>query len=94
MKREEYRQKIEAFLLHKGADKFWANSALRHIMLNFAGNNYWITNIRNLKVIIGQHGMVNRFTMICTINSEAASTKGRFTYSFGAGHKVRITAIE
>lgn len=88
--RQQNKQKILNFLIRKGADKFWANSALRHIMLNFAGNTYWLTEIRNLKVIIGQFGMVDKFTMTCTINAENGAVPGKFIYTHDSGHKVRI----
>jgi len=93
MTREQNRQKIYDFLMHKGADRFWANAALKHIMLSFAGNTHWLTEIRCPKVIVGAGGMVDKFTVSCTINTEAGNTKGRLTYTFGNGHKVRIKAI-
>ena len=94
MKREQYRQKIKDFMLCKGIDVFWANSALKHIMLNFAGNDYWITDIKRLSVIVGNYGMVDKFTMYCTINRVNDITQGILTYTFDRLHKVSITKKE
>jgi len=94
MTREQNRQKMFDYMLHKGVDRFWANSALKHIMLSFAGNAHWLTDIREPKVIVGAGGTVDKFTVNCTINTESGNTNGRLTYTFGRGHKVRIKAIK
>ena len=93
MTREEDRQKLLDFMLHKRADRFWANSAIHHIMLNFSNNTYWLTEIRNPKIIIGKYGMVDKFTMDCSINTESKKVKGKLSYTFNAGHKVQIKQI-
>jgi len=90
MTREQNRQKIFDFLIHKGANKFWANIALKHIMLNFAGNTYWITDITSPKVFIGPYGMVDRFTVKCSINTESGKSNGKLIYTHGGSHKVQI----
>ena len=92
--RDKDRQKIYDFMIHKGVDKFWANAALKHIMLNFAGNAYWLTEIRTPKVIIGMDNMISKFTVLCTINTVNSNTKGRLTYTFGRGHKVSVKVIK
>ncbi len=94
MTREQIRQKIYDFLLHKGADRFWAASALKHVMLNMAGNTWWLTEIRSPNVVIGQFGIVDKLTLICTINSIKEKVKGRLTYTFGKGHKVRVRPVK
>jgi hypothetical protein len=91
MTRENIRQKIYDYMLHKGADRFWANAALKHIMLNFAGNTFWLADIRDPKVIIGAYGMINKFTVKCSINTESQKVDGKLIYTFGHGHKVRVT---
>ncbi len=91
MTREQYKQKIMDFMLCKGVDKFWANSAIHHIMLNFAGNTYWLTDIKRLKVFVGEYGMVNKFTMQCIINRVNDKVAGKMVYTFNRSHKVSIT---
>ena len=90
MSREQDRQKLYGFMISKGADKFWTNTALRHIMLNFAGNTYWVTNITYPKVTVGEFGMIDKFTVRCLINTEQGSKAGMLTYTFCDGHKVVI----
>jgi len=93
MTRLENRQKIHDFLIQKGADRFWVGVALKHIMLNFAGNTYWIDEIRNPKAIIGGFGMVDKFSAICTINTETKTLKGQLIYTHDASHKVQVKQI-
>ena len=91
MTRNQYKQKIMGFMLRKGVDKFWANSAIKHIMLNFAGNDYWLTDIKRLTVIVGDYGMVNKFTMQCIINKVNNIMQGKLIYTFDRSHKISIT---
>ena len=90
MTREQNRQKIYDFLMHKGADRFWVNAALKHIMLSFAGNTYWLTEIRSPKAIIGAYGMVDRFVIKCSINTESGKVNGKLIYTHGGSHKVQV----
>jgi len=90
MTREQTRQKIYDFLMHKGADRFWANAALKHIMLSLAGNTHWITEIRSPKAIIGNYGMVDKFSAKCSINTVGQKVSGKLIYTFCRGHKVQV----
>ena len=79
------------YMLHKGADRFWANVALKHIMLNFAGNNHWLTDIKNPKIKVVEFGMVDRFSIDCKINTESETVSGKLIYKHGkAKHHVQV----
>ena len=92
MTREQDRKKMFDFMIQEGANEFWATSAMRHIMGAFAGNTYWLTNIKNPAIVIGEFGMVDKFTVDCIINIESDKTNGTLTYEFDRGHKVRVKA--
>ena len=97
MIREAHKQKILKFLLSKNVNKFWANSVLKHIidygMFNFPGNTYWLTNIKALKVSVGYYGTVDKFIMLCAINTETTKINSRLVCTFNKGYSVAIVPL-
>lgn len=82
---------IRDFLLNSEASIFWTNSAIKWIRTGLSGNGYWLTNLKNPLVdISSQFGMITRFTVDCTINTEYGSREGKLIYTFGNGHKVEV----
>ncbi len=91
--RSQCRTDILNFLTRKGADVFWAETALSHIMLNLAGNNYWLTDISRPAAKINEFGMIDKFTCFCQINTVSKKAAGKLTYKHNTTHTVQVKAI-
>jgi hypothetical protein len=86
-------ENLKKYLLAKGVEPFWVNSALSWIRQAMAGNTHWATGLQRPQVKVNTiYKCVDRLTVHCTINSVSGSVPGIITYTFGNGHKVNIKA--
>jgi len=89
---------LKDFLIRKGIEPFWANSALGWVRRVMAGNTHWVTDLKYPRVSHSKDydGVVGRLTVHCTLHGESASVPGKIIYTFRpgkVGHRVEIKAI-
>lgn len=94
--REVELDRLCSFLVQRGVEPFWANSAIAWVRQAMAGNAHGCTNLRHPCVMIRPDcKCLRRLTVDCTLHSVSGSVPGRIIYTYrpGDGHQVNIKAI-
>ena len=94
MDREEELANLQNFLLQKGVEPFWANSAIAWVRRAMAGNTHWATNLHHPKVTVDSaFKCVKTLTVKCTLHSVSDTVAGIIRYEHKNGHRVTVKAI-
>jgi hypothetical protein len=94
--RETELDRLRSFLIQRGVEPFWANSALAWVRQAMAGNVHWCSHLRHPCLMISpDYKCVRRLTVDCTLHSVSESVPGRIVYTYrpGKGHTVNVKAI-
>ena len=85
---------LRHFLIQKGVEPFWANSAIAWVRQAMAGNTHWATDLHHPKVTVdAQFKCVNTLTVRCTLRSVSQTVPGVIRYEHDNGHRVTVKAI-
>lgn len=86
--------RLRDFLIQKGVEPFWANSAIAWVRQAMAGNIHWATDLHHPKVKVDrQFNCVNTLTVRCTLHSVSQTVPGIIRYEHDNGHRVTVKAI-
>ena len=93
---------IRDFLLHKGVQLFWIDSAVGYIRMGLAGNSYLVSNVLTQRVTVVQ-GHVSSYTATVAAIYPDSKRKAvlQLRYRFNAkakagakAHKVTLTVLQ
>lgn len=89
---------LKAFLLRRGIDPFWANSALSWVRRALAGNTHFVTDLRYPQLTENKEykGVIKRLSLSCTLHSVSDRVSGKIIYTFRpgrGGHRIIVKAI-
>lgn len=86
--------RLRDFLIQKGVEPFWANSAIAWVRQAMAGNVHWATDLHHPKVTVDSaFKCVNTLTVRCTLHSVSETAPGIIRYEHKDGHRVTVKAI-
>jgi len=85
--------RLRHFLIQKGVEPFWANSALAWVRQAMTGNIHWATDLHHPKVTVdAQFKCVKTLTVKCTLHSVSQTVPGIIRYEYKDGHRVTVKA--
>jgi len=94
MGREEELDRLRHFLIRKGVEPFWANSAMAWVRQAMAGNIHWATDLHHPKVTVDPaFKCVKTLTVRCTLHSVSETVAGIIRYEHEDGHRVTVKAV-
>ena len=93
MDRQVELDRLRDFLIQKGVEPFWANSAIAWVRQAMAGNIHWATDLHHPRVTVDrQFKCVNTLTVRCTLHSVSDTVPGIIRYEHEDGHRVTVKA--
>lgn len=89
---------VRDFLLLKGVQLFWVDSAVNYIRQAMASNTYFVTHVIDHKVLVSATGYVKRYMAVMAVTYPDTGTRGSITinYTFDpyrkVAHRVKVKA--
>lgn len=89
---------VRDFLLLKGVQLFWVDSAVNYIRQAMASNAYFVTHVIDHKVTVSATGYVKRYRAVMGVSYPDIGARGSITISYTfdpyrtVAHRVKVKA--